>query len=54
MLLSGIAAAASVALLGISGWFLTGSAIAGAGGLAAVTAFNYLLPSAAIRALAIA
>ncbi|MFN4095610.1 MAG: ATP-binding cassette domain-containing protein [Sphingomonas sp.] len=54
LLLSGIAAAASVALLGISGWFLTGSAIAGAGGLAAVTAFNYLLPSAAIRALAIA
>jgi ATP-binding cassette subfamily C protein CydC len=54
LLLSGIAAAASVALLGISGWFLTGSAIAGASGLAAVTAFNYLLPSAAIRALAIA
>ena len=54
LLLAGIAAAASVALLGISGWFLTGSAIAGAGGLAAVTAFNYLLPSAAIRALAIA
>lgn len=54
LLLSGIAAAASVALLGISGWFLTGSAIAGAGGMAAVTAFNYLLPSAAIRALAIA
>lgn len=54
LLLSGIAAAASVALLGISGWFLTGATIAGAGGLAAVTAFNYLLPSAAIRALAIA
>lgn len=54
LLLSGIAAAASVALLGISGWFLTASTIAGAGGLVAVTAFNYLLPSAAIRALAIA
>lgn len=54
LLLAGIAAAASVALLGISGWFLTGAAIAGAGGAAAVTAFNYLLPSAAIRALAIA
>ncbi len=54
LLLSGIAAAASVALLGVSGWFLTASTIAGAGGLAAVAAFNYLLPSAAIRALAIA
>lgn len=53
LLLSGIAAAASVGLLGISGWFLTGAAIAGMGGLATVTAFNYLLPSAAIRALAI-
>ena len=54
LLLAGIAAAASVALLGISGWFLTGAAIAAAGGMAAVTAFNYLLPSAAIRALAVA
>jgi len=47
------AAVASVVLLGLSGWFITGSAVAGAGGVLAVQAFNYLLPSAAIRALAI-
>jgi ATP-binding cassette subfamily C protein CydC len=47
------AAVAAVVLLGLSGWFITGAAIAGAGGIAAVQAFNYLLPSAAIRALAI-
>ncbi|OYY91105.1 MAG: ABC transporter [Sphingomonas sp. 28-66-16] len=40
-------------LLALSGWFLTAAAVAGAGGLAAVQAFNYLLPSAAIRGLAI-
>ena len=49
-----IAAMSGVALLAISGWFLTGAALAGAGGMAAVKAFNYLLPSAAIRGLAIA
>lgn len=48
------AALAGVALLALSGWFLTGSAIAGAGGMASVRAFNYLLPSAGIRGLAIA
>ncbi|MBT0669991.1 ATP-binding cassette domain-containing protein [Novosphingobium profundi] len=47
------AALAGLLLLGISGWFLTGAAIAGAGGLLAVQAFNYLIPSAAIRLLAI-
>jgi ATP-binding cassette subfamily C protein CydC len=47
------AAVASVVLLGVSGWFITGAAVAGAGGIVAVQAFNYLLPSAAIRALAI-
>lgn len=45
--------AASTLLLGLSGWFITGSALAGASGLAAVQAFNFLLPSAGIRLLAI-
>lgn len=49
-----IAASAGVALLALSGWFQTGAAMAGLGGLAAVQAFNYLLPSAGIRGLAIA
>lgn len=49
-LLAGIS---SVLLLALSGWFLTAAAIAGAGGVAAVAAFNYLIPSAAIRGLAI-
>ncbi|MCB2106933.1 MAG: ATP-binding cassette domain-containing protein [Rhodobacteraceae bacterium] len=47
------AAAASVFLMGLSGWFITGAAFAGLAGLAAVQSFNYLLPSAAIRLLAI-
>lgn len=46
--------AASVLLLGLSGWFITGAALAGVAGGAAIGAFNYLLPSAAIRFLAIA
>ena len=49
-----VAAVAGVALLALSGWFLTGAAIAGASGIASVRAFNYLLPSAGIRGLAIA
>ncbi|NLR72164.1 ATP-binding cassette domain-containing protein [Novosphingobium sp. ERN07] len=48
-----IAAVTGVALVAISGWFLTGAALAGAGGIVAVQAFNYLLPSAGIRGLAI-
>ena len=48
-----IVAAAAVALLGLSGWFITGAALAGAGGAAAVKTFNYLTPSAAIRLFAI-
>ncbi len=56
--LLGMAAAAAAALsaiglLAVSGWFLTGAAIAGLTGAAAVKAFNYLVPSAAIRGLAI-
>jgi len=48
-----IAGLAAILLLALSGWFLTGAAIAGASGTAAVAAFNYLIPSAAIRGLAI-
>ncbi len=47
------ASAAAVLLLGLSGWFLAGAAAAGAAGSAAVLAFNFLLPSAGIRFLAI-
>ena len=53
--LSGAATtAATTLLLGLSGWFLAGAALAGAGGPIAVQAFNYLLPSAGLRGLAIA
>lgn len=45
--------ATSTLLLGLSGWFITASALAGAAGLAAAQAFNVLLPSAMIRLLAI-
>jgi ATP-binding cassette subfamily C protein CydC len=52
--LSGAATAgAATLLLGLSGWFLAGAALAGAGGPVAVQAFNYLLPSAGLRGLAI-
>jgi ATP-binding cassette subfamily C protein CydC len=47
------AAAGATLLLGLSGWFLAGAALAGTGGPAALRAFNYLLPSTALRALAI-
>lgn len=46
--------ASAVALLGLSGWFLTAAAIAGATGPVAAQAFNYLLPSALIRFFAVA
>lgn len=48
-----LAAVAGIGLLALSGWFLTGAALAGLGGLAAAQGFNYLLPSATIRAFAI-
>lgn len=44
---------AAVCLLGLSGWFITGAALAGVAGMAAVQAFNYMMPSAIIRLLAI-
>jgi len=54
ILLALLAAFASIALLTLSGWFISASAIAG---LAAVDgnalAFNFMLPAAQIRALAI-
>ena len=48
-----LAGLSSVLLLALSGWFLTAAAIAGAAGSAVALTFNYLIPSAAIRALAI-
>ena len=44
---------AAVCLLGLSGWFITGAAFAGAAGAAAAQSFNYMMPSAIIRLLAI-
>ena len=48
-----VVGAASTLLLGVSGWFLTGAALAGVAGLGAAHTFNVLLPSATIRLLAI-
>ena len=48
-----VVGAASTLLLGVSGWFITGAALAGVAGLGAAQAFNVLLPSATIRLLAI-
>lgn len=44
---------AGAILLALSGWFLAGAALAGAAGAGAAIAFNYMLPSALIRLLAI-
>ncbi len=44
---------ASVALLSLSGWFIAAAALAGAAGLASAQMFNYLIPAAAVRFLAI-
>jgi ATP-binding cassette subfamily C protein CydC len=49
-----VTAAGAVLLLGLSGWFLAAAALSRVAGPAAVLAFNYVLPSAAIRFLAIA
>lgn len=48
-----LVASASVLLLGLSGWFIAAAATAGAAGTAVALSFNYMLPSAAIRLLAI-
>jgi ATP-binding cassette subfamily C protein CydC len=47
LMLSALAGASGVVLLGLSGWFLTASALAGAAG--AAYAFNHLYPSAGVR-----
>lgn len=49
-----VAAAAGAGLLSLSGWFLAAAAAAGAAGALVARAFNYLIPSASIRLLAIA
>ncbi len=46
-------AAATVVLLGLSGWFIVAAGAAGLAGAVAAQAFNYMLPGAAIRLLAI-
>ncbi|TCU55722.1 ATP-binding cassette subfamily C protein CydC [Novosphingobium sp. PhB57] len=52
-LCAGLAAIAAIGLLALSGWFLTAAALAGSAGVATAMGFNYLIPSAAIRLLAI-
>ena len=48
-----IVSISAVGLLGLSGWFLAATAIAGAGGPVLIQALNYIWPSALIRLLAI-
>jgi len=48
-----VVSVAAVCLLGLSGWFITGAAFAGLAGAAAAQSFNYMMPSAIIRLLAI-
>jgi ATP-binding cassette subfamily C protein CydC len=48
-----IVALSTVGLLATSGWFITAAAIMGSAGPATARAFNYLVPSAVIRLLAI-
>jgi ATP-binding cassette, subfamily C, bacterial CydC len=48
-----VVAAAATLLLGLSGWFITGAALAGVAGPAVASAFNYMLPAVGIRLLAI-
>ncbi|WP_343591599.1 thiol reductant ABC exporter subunit CydC [Paracidovorax wautersii] len=52
MLLAAITVLAGMALLGISGWFITGTALAGLSA-AATFSFNVFMPSASIRLLAL-
>ncbi|MGR8999290.1 MAG: thiol reductant ABC exporter subunit CydC [Gammaproteobacteria bacterium] len=54
IMLSLLTAMASIALLTLSGWFISSSAIAGLAAIDGnVLAFNFMLPAAQIRALAI-
>lgn len=51
---AGLAVAlSSVGLLALAGWFITAAAIAGSAGPVSARMFNYLIPSALIRLLAI-
>ncbi|MFI6833777.1 ATP-binding cassette domain-containing protein [Kribbella sp. NPDC050241] len=50
LLLAVLAEACSVGLLGLSGWFIAASAVAGAG---VFSAFSYLAPSGGVRAFAL-
>jgi ATP-binding cassette subfamily C protein CydC len=52
VLLASLTVLAGMALLGLSGWFITAAALAGLG-VASSSAFNVFLPSAAIRLLAL-
>ncbi|WEK58686.1 MAG: ATP-binding cassette domain-containing protein [Candidatus Brevundimonas phytovorans] len=49
-----LVSAAAVMLLGVSGWFITASALAGLAGPLVAHSFNFMVPSALIRFLAIA
>jgi len=49
-----LVSAAAVLLLGVSGWFITASALAGLAGSVVAYSFNFMIPSALIRFLAIA
>ena len=49
-----LVSAAAVLLLGVSGWFITASALAGLAGPIVAHSFNFMVPSALIRFLAIA
>lgn len=48
-----LVSAAAVLLLGVSGWFITASALAGLAGSLVAHSFNFMVPSALIRFLAI-
>ena len=48
-----LVSAAAVLLLGVSGWFITASALAGLAGPLVAHSFNFMIPSAVIRFLAI-
>ncbi len=48
-----LVSAATVLLLGVSGWFITASALAGLAGPLVAHSFNFMVPSALIRFLAI-
>ena len=52
-LLALITALAAMALLGLSGWFISAAALAGLAAGGPAVAFNLLVPSAGIRALAV-